>query len=73
MAPSPEPHAHDQQDNKRQPGPQRLQRTFIHNREGQVQHINLAEPELVHPDLFKPWQWTGLEPAQSNAQAVLRA
>ena len=40
-------------------GPQRLQRCFVRNAEGQVQYINLAEPEIPFEDVGTP-TWDGL-------------
>ncbi|AOW12837.1 radical SAM protein [Hydrogenophaga crassostreae] len=42
-----------------QRGPQRLQRCFIRNSEGQVQYINLAEPDIPFEDVGTP-TWDGL-------------
>jgi hypothetical protein len=42
-----------------QRGPQRLQRCFIRNSEGQVQFINLAEPDIPFEDVGTP-TWDGL-------------
>jgi hypothetical protein len=42
-----------------QRGPKRLQRTFIRSPEGQVQYVNLAEPDIPFEDVGTP-TWDGL-------------
>ncbi|MEX1165404.1 MAG: radical SAM protein, partial [Hydrogenophaga sp.] len=42
-----------------QRGPQRLQRTFVRDAEGQVQYINLAEPDIPFEDVGTA-TWDGL-------------
>jgi hypothetical protein len=40
-------------------GRQRLQRTFLRNADGQVQYVNLAEPDIAFEDVGTP-TWDGL-------------